>query len=75
MDKNVKINTEYIKLVQLLKFSGAAAVGSDANALIADGKVMVNGQICTMRGKKIRAGDCVVIDGISVSVSADGHQP
>lgn len=59
MDSEVKITTEFIKLDQLLKFSGAAAIGSEAKDLIAAGKVKVNGEVCTMRGKKIRPGDTV----------------
>lgn len=61
--EQIKISTEYIKLDQLLKFSGAAAIGSEAKAMIADGIVKFNGEVCTMRGKKIRAGDVVEITG------------
>ncbi|MCM1022456.1 MAG: RNA-binding S4 domain-containing protein [Prevotella sp.] len=68
MDSNVKIKTEFIKLDQLLKFAGAAAIGSEAKELILDGKVTVNGEICTMRGKKIRSGDTVAVDGHEISV-------
>ena len=68
MDEKVKITTEFIKLDQLLKFAGAAAIGSEAKALIADGKVSVNGEICTMRGKKIRSGDVVSINGNHIKV-------
>lgn len=60
--EKVNISTEFIKLDQLLKFSGAAQIGSEAKAMIADGKVQVNGQECTMRGKKIRSGDRVEIE-------------
>lgn len=59
MDSEVKITTEFIKLDQLLKFSGAVSIGSEAKELITAGKVMVNGEVCTMRGKKIRPGDTV----------------
>lgn len=68
MDEKVKINTEYIKLDQLLKFSGAAAIGSEAKSLIAEGRVKVNGAVCTMRGKKIRSGDVVSLDGKDILV-------
>lgn len=61
MDNEVKITTEYIKLDQLLKFSGAVSIGSEAKALIAEGKVKVNGEVCLMRGKKLRPGDVVNI--------------
>lgn len=55
------ITTEYIKLDQLLKFSGIAENGADAKDMILDEMVSYNGEICTMRGKKVRPGDTVVI--------------
>lgn len=57
----VKISTEYIKLDQLLKFSGISESGSMAKEMILDGIVLVNGEICLMRGKKIRTGDIVLV--------------
>lgn len=68
MDSNVKIKTEFIKLDQLLKFAGAASIGSEAKELVLDGKVAVNGEICTMRGKKIRSGDTVTVNGHDITV-------
>ena len=59
---NVKIDTEYIKLDQLLKFSGIAYHGADAKELILAGIVSVNEQPCTARGKKIFPGDKVFIE-------------
>ena len=58
----IKITTEYIKLDQLLKFSGAVVTGSEAKELISENKVSVNGEICTMRGKKIVDGDTIELD-------------
>lgn len=57
----IKITTEHIKLDQLLKFSGVAETGGHSKEIIASGEVSVNGEVCTMRGKKIRSGDCVII--------------
>lgn len=69
MDKSeVKITTEFIKLDSLLKFSGLADTGGDAKLMIQDGEVLVNGEVCTMRGKKIRVGDTVSIDDSEVTV-------
>ena len=62
MDNKVKITTEFIKLDQLLKFAGTVAIGSEAKELILDGQVKVNGEVCTMRGKKIRGGDVVTVN-------------
>lgn len=60
--EKVKIRTEFIKLDQLLKFSGIAETGGDAKDMILDGIVSVNGELCTMRGKKIRPRDEVVLE-------------
>ena len=60
--ETIEITTEYIKLDQLLKFSGIAESGSMAKEMIADGIVSVNNEVCTMRGKKIRNGDFVSVD-------------
>lgn len=55
----VKINTDFIKLDSFLKWCGAATLGSEAKFYIQEGEVLVNGEICTQRGKKIRIGDTV----------------
>lgn len=68
MDNKVKITTEFIKLDQLLKFAGAVAIGSEAKELILDGQVKVNGEVCTMRGKKIRSSDVVTVDGQDIII-------
>ena len=60
---NIKIHTEYIKLQELLKFAGAVETGGDAKLIIQEGRITVNGAICTMRGKKLRPGDKACIDG------------
>ena len=62
MKTEVKITTEYIKLDQLLKLSGIAETGSMAKEMILDGIVAVNGEVCTMRGKKLRPSDTVSVD-------------
>lgn len=66
--EQVKITTEYIKLDQLLKFSGVAATGSEAKAMILDEIVDFNGEVCTMRGKKVRSGDKVTVHGEDITV-------
>ncbi len=60
--EKIKINTEFIKLDQLLKFSGIAENGSDAKDMILDEIVFFNGEVCTMRGKKVRPGDKVKVE-------------
>ena len=59
----IQIHTEFIKLQDLLKFSGAVETGGDAKRMIQVGRVAVNGETCTMRGKKLRPGDRAAIDG------------
>ncbi len=68
MAEKIKITTEFIKLDALLKFASLADTGGDAKTLIQKGQVLVNGEVCTMRGKKIRPGDTVSLDGNEVTV-------
>ena len=53
----VSISTEYIKLQDAMKFANIVYSGGEAKALIQEGQVKVNGEVCTMRGKKLRNGD------------------
>ncbi len=62
------ITTEFIKLDALLKFAGIAGTGGHAKELVQSGMVKVNGEICTMRGKKIRPGDIVEAEDIKVRI-------
>ena len=64
----IKITTEFIKLDQLLKFAGVVGNGSDAKILILEEEVMVNGQVETQRGKKIRPGDTVKVGEQNINV-------
>ena len=61
--ENIEITTEYIKLQDLLKFAAAVQTGGEAKVVIQEGGVTVNGEGCTMRGRKIRPGDDVCFDG------------
>lgn len=69
-EQEVTIHTEYIKLEQLLKLSGAAESGGQAKERIAAGEVTVNGERCLMRGKKLRPGDTAAMEGILYRVTA-----
>jgi ribosome-associated protein len=66
--KSVRINTEYIKLDDLLKFAGVLGSGGQAKAVIQDGLVKVDGEVCLMRGKKLRGGEIVEFDDIQIKV-------
>ncbi|MCR4862923.1 MAG: RNA-binding S4 domain-containing protein [Ruminococcus sp.] len=69
MSKNsIKITTEFIKLDALLKFASMVGSGGEAKNLIQNGEVLVNGEVCTMRGKKIRPGDTVTLGDNEVTV-------
>jgi len=61
--ETIQITTEFIKLDQLLKFANLVGTGGEAKLAIQDGLVTVNGEVCTMRGKKIRPGDRVELGG------------
>ena len=55
--KTVKIETPFIKLDSLLKLADLVSSGGEAKMLILDGMVLVNGEVCTQRGKKLYPGD------------------
>ena len=67
----IKIDTEFIRLDNLLKFAGCVDTGGAAKFLIQDGQVKVNGEVCTMRGKKMRKGDTAEIENIFIEVDSD----
>ena len=67
--KTVVITTEFIKLQDLLKFENLVESGGMAKEIIQNGEVMVNGEVCTMRGKKIRPGDDVLFEGVHYTVA------
>ncbi|MBQ8824246.1 MAG: RNA-binding S4 domain-containing protein [Ruminococcus sp.] len=65
---SIEIYTEFIKLDALLKFAGLCDTGGFAKELVQQGVVKVNGETCTMRGKKIRSGDVVTVDKYKIIV-------
>lgn len=69
--KEVAIRDEFIKLDSFLKFAGAVLSGGEAKELIQGGKVLVNGEVCTMRGKKMRPGDEAQLGGRIYRVTAE----
>ena len=66
--EKILIHTEFIKLDSLLKLAGLVETGGEAKLLIQEGQVQVNGEVCTMRGKKLRPGDSVTLDGRTVAI-------
>lgn len=67
--ETITITTEFIKLQDLLKFGNLVSTGGEAKQLILDGQVTVGGEVCLMRGKKIRPGDTVTFDGVTYTVA------
>lgn len=69
--EEIGIRTEFIKLDSFLKYAGVTDTGGQAKEAVLEGLVLVNGQVCTMRGKKIRPGDVVEIDDLELHVVAE----
>lgn len=69
--EKISINTEFIKLDSLLKFAALVGTGGEAKYVISEGMVKVNGEVCTMRGKKIYPGDKVDFDRFSLEVTRE----
>ena len=66
--EKISIETEYIKLDSLLKFAAVVGTGGEAKYVISEGMVTVNGEVCTMRGKKLRPGDKVSFQGLDFEI-------
>lgn len=68
MNKKIEIKEEFIRLDSLLKLSGIAETGGHAKILVQNGEVKVNGEVCTMRGKKMRKGDIAEFENNLIQV-------
>ena len=66
--EKITIETEYIKLDSLLKFAAVVGNGGEAKYVISESMVTVNGEVCTMRGKKLRPGDKVSFQGLDFEI-------
>ncbi len=69
----VVISTEFIKLQDALKYANVVYSGGEAKTLIQEGQVLVNGEVCTMRGKKLRPGDRFTFMGTQYLITI--HEP
>ena len=65
----VAITTEFIKLESAMKLANATESGGMAKNIIQDGLVEVNGESCTMRGKKLYPGDRFCFDGVTYVIT------
>lgn len=64
----IEITTEFIKLQDLLKFAALVSTGGAAKIAVEEGEVIVNGEVCVQRGKKVRPGDIVAYQGRELTV-------
>lgn len=65
---DVTFKGEFIRLDDILKISGIASTGGHAKWIIQNGEVKVNGEICTMRGKKLRGDEVIEYGGKTIKV-------
>ncbi len=72
--ETINIRTDYIKLDALLKYAGLTGTGGEAKSVIAEGMVRLNGEVCTVRGKKIVPGDRISFGGVEIEVGSDMQQ-
>ena len=67
--EQIAIKTDFIKLDALLKFAALVGTGGEAKKVIQDGLVGVNGETCTMRGRKLYPGDRIDFQGFTLEVT------
>ena len=65
----LSITTEFIKLQDAMKYANIVYSGGEAKTLIQEGEVTVNGEVCTMRGKKLRPGDTFSFAGQTFKIT------
>ena len=70
----VRIDTEFIKLESAMKLANMVPTGGVAKVMIQGGEVMVNGEVCTMRGKKLRPGDVFSCMEVSFVIEGNGAE-
>ncbi len=64
----ITITSDYITLGQFLKFAGIVHQGGEAKAFLATHKVVINGEEDERRGRKLRDGDTLVIEGVDFEI-------
>ncbi len=70
-EQEIAIKSEFIKMDSLLKYAGLCMTGGEAKSLIEEGCVLFNGEVCTMRGKKVRPGDQVSLGDALLKIVAE----
>jgi ribosome-associated protein len=72
MKHTFTLEAEFIRLDDLLKINGCVETGGQAKLLIQGGGVLVDGEVCTMRGKKLRGGEVVYVPEIDEEITVAG---
>lgn len=72
--ERTEINTDFIKLDSLLKFAGLTETGGNAKAVIAEGRIKVNGEVCTQRGRKIFPGDKIEVPELELTLEITARE-
>ena len=67
--EKITIKDEYIKLGQAMKLGNLVSSGTEAKFMIQDGRVLVNGEVCLMRGKKLIPGDRITFEEQTVEIA------
>ena len=67
--QDVPITTEFIKLQDAMKLINLVESGGEAKLLIQEGQVLLNGEVCTQRGRKLRPGDSFTFEGITCRIT------
>lgn len=70
--KKIYIKEDFIRLDSALKLAGYVSTGGHAKIVIQNGEVTVNGEVCLMRGKKLKKGDKAEFDGLGLTVENEG---
>ncbi|MBQ8203927.1 MAG: RNA-binding S4 domain-containing protein [Clostridia bacterium] len=70
--EEIYIKEEFIRLDSALKFADLVVTGGHAKIVIQNGEVLVNDEVCTQRGKKLRNGDTFSFEGVKVKVKNEG---
>ena len=68
--EKITITSEFIRLDAALQLGGICPTGGEAKVRIQAGEVRVNGEVCTMRGKKLRPGDRFQVGSRTIEVGA-----
>ena len=66
--EKISIKEDFIRLDSAMKLANMVVTGGHAKIVIQEGEVLVNGQVCTMRGKKLHKGDKVEFDGLGIEI-------